>query len=62
MLPCLRLPETLPSLQVGLLAVPAILAHAQYISIGAMIIEMAAALIIGAMVIVYDFATSEELY
>lgn len=45
-----------------MLAVPAILAHAQYISIGAMIIEMAAALIIGAMVIVYDFATSEELY
>eukprot|EP00892_Ulva_mutabilis_P006834 jgi/Ulvmu1/4522/UM002_0248.1 len=47
---------------VGLIAVPAILNHADYIKTGAMLIEICAALSIGAMVAVYDYATQEGYY
>ena len=46
----------------GLVAVPAILAHARYIEVGAMIIELAAAAVIGAMLVVYDHASSADYY
>jgi Vacuolar protein sorting 55 len=41
---------------VGLVAVPAILAHAAYITPGAMMIELCAAASIGMMVVVYDYS------
>lgn len=44
---------------VGLVAVPAILTHAQYITVGAMMIELCAALSIGLMVVVYDYSTQQ---
>lgn len=47
---------------VGLVAVPAILSHADYIKTGAMLIEICAAASIGAMVAVYDYATQEGYY
>jgi hypothetical protein len=47
---------------VGLVAVPAILAHAQYITPGAMMIEMCAAASIGLMVVIYDYSTNESYY
>eukprot|EP01025_Chloroclados_australasicus_P050499 TRINITY_DN5811_c0_g1_i4.p2 TRINITY_DN5811_c0_g1~~TRINITY_DN5811_c0_g1_i4.p2 ORF type:complete len:232 (-),score=15.53 TRINITY_DN5811_c0_g1_i4:678-1304(-) len=45
---------------VGLVAVPAILAHADKITVGAMLIELCAAAAIGAMVAVYDYATTDS--
>lgn len=47
---------------VGLVAVPAILAHAEYITFGAMMIEMCAAASIGLMVVVYDYSTTDAYY
>lgn len=47
---------------VGLVAVPAILMHANYITVGAMLIEICAAASIGAMVAVYDYASQESMY
>lgn len=47
---------------VGLVAVPAILMHASYITVGAMLIEICAAASIGAMVAVYDYASQENMY
>jgi hypothetical protein len=41
---------------VGLVAVPAILMHASYITVGAMMIELCAATSIGMMVVVYDYS------
>jgi hypothetical protein len=47
---------------VGLVAVPSILMHANYITVGAMLIEICAAASIGAMVAVYDYASQENVY
>ena len=47
---------------VGLVAVPAILAHASYITAGAMMIELCAAASIGLMVVVYDYSQHESYY
>ena len=45
---------------VGLVAVPAILAHAEYITFGAMLIELCAAASIGLMVVVYDYSRHDS--
>ena len=47
---------------VGLVAVPAILAHSKYIEVGACVIGLAAAAVIGAMVVVYDHASDSEYF
>jgi hypothetical protein len=47
---------------IGLVAVPAILMHAEYITFGAMMIELCAALSIGLMVVVYDYAIQGSYY
>lgn len=45
---------------VGLVAVPSILAHAEYITFGAMLIELCAAASIGLMVVVYDYSQHDS--
>lgn len=45
---------------VGSIAIPAILAHAQVITTGALVLELLAALVLGATVVVYDFFNSKE--
>ncbi|KAJ9521099.1 hypothetical protein QJQ45_022795 [Haematococcus lacustris] len=45
---------------VGSIAIPAILAHAQVITIGALVMELAAALVLGGTVLVYDYASSRD--
>ncbi|GAX84902.1 hypothetical protein CEUSTIGMA_g12323.t1 [Chlamydomonas eustigma] len=45
---------------VGSIAIPAILAHAQVITTGALIMELAAALVLGATCIVYDYFNSKD--
>lgn len=47
---------------VGLVAVPAILMHAEYITFGAMMIELCAAFSIGSMVAVYDYTIQHSYY
>eukprot|EP00198_Chlamydomonas_reinhardtii_P001607 XP_001690943.1 vacuolar trafficking protein [Chlamydomonas reinhardtii] len=45
---------------VGSIAIPAILAHAKVITIGALIMELAAALVLGATVLTYDYFNSKD--
>eukprot|EP00197_Chlamydomonas_leiostraca_P005688 CAMPEP_0202869064 /NCGR_PEP_ID=MMETSP1391-20130828/11764_1 /ASSEMBLY_ACC=CAM_ASM_000867 /TAXON_ID=1034604 /ORGANISM="Chlamydomonas leiostraca, Strain SAG 11-49" /LENGTH=87 /DNA_ID=CAMNT_0049549315 /DNA_START=245 /DNA_END=508 /DNA_ORIENTATION=- len=45
---------------VGSIAIPAILAHAQVITTGALVMELAAALVLGATVLVYDYHSSKD--
>ena len=47
---------------VGLVAVPAILMHASYITMGAMMIELCAAGSIAMMVVVYDYSRQDSYY
>lgn len=47
---------------VGLVAVPAILAHASYITAGAMMIELCAAAAFGLLVVVYDYSQTSDSY
>ena len=47
---------------VGSVAIPAILAHAQVITAGAMLMELAAVAVLGATVVTYDyFATRDSM-
>eukprot|EP00798_Chlamydomonas_sp_ICE-L_P020848 gene20848-27681_t len=45
---------------VGSIAIPAILAHAQVITTGALIMELAAAFVLGATCVVYDFFSKQD--
>mmetsp|Transcript_14036 Transcript_14036/g.30388 ORF Transcript_14036/g.30388 Transcript_14036/m.30388 type:complete len:133 (+) Transcript_14036:70-468(+) len=45
---------------VGSIAIPAILAHAQVITTGALIMELAAAVVLGATCVVYDYFSNKE--
>lgn len=47
---------------VGCLAIPAILAHAQIITTGALIMQLAAALVLGSIVPVYDYFSSRDSF
>lgn len=48
---------------VGSIAIPAILAHAQIITTGALLMELAAVVVLGATFVVYDyFATRDSAY
>lgn len=47
---------------VGSIAIPAILAHAQIIATGALVMELAAAFILGTGVLLYDYFSSREGY
>ncbi len=47
---------------IGSLAIPAILAHSGTISTGALIMELAAALVLGSALIVYDYYSSQDNY
>ncbi|GIL67091.1 hypothetical protein Vafri_20520 [Volvox africanus] len=46
---------------VGSIAIPAILAHAKIITIGALIMELAAAMVLGATVLTYDYFNSKDI-
>ncbi|GLI66660.1 hypothetical protein VaNZ11_010590 [Volvox africanus] len=46
---------------VGSIAIPAILAHAKIITIGALIMELAAAMVLGATVLTYDYFSSKDI-
>lgn len=45
---------------VGSIAIPAILAHAQVITSGALIMELAAVFVLGATIITYDYFSSRD--
>lgn len=45
---------------VGSIAIPAILAHAQVITTGALAMELLAAFVLGATVVVYDFFNNKD--
>lgn len=47
---------------VGSIAIPAILAHAQVITTGALLMELAAVLVLGATFIIYDYYSSQDSY
>ncbi|GLC39344.1 hypothetical protein PLESTF_000502900 [Pleodorina starrii] len=47
---------------VGSIAIPAILAHAKVITIGALIMELAAAFVLGATVLTYDYFSSRDAF
>ncbi|GIL92881.1 hypothetical protein Vretimale_14799 [Volvox reticuliferus] len=46
---------------VGSIAIPAILAHAKIITMGALIMELAAAMVLGATVLTYDYFNSKDI-
>eukprot|EP00878_Enallax_costatus_P005620 GHUV01005894.1.p2 GENE.GHUV01005894.1~~GHUV01005894.1.p2 ORF type:complete len:132 (+),score=20.08 GHUV01005894.1:293-688(+) len=45
---------------VGSIAIPAILAHAQVITSGALIMELAAAFVLGCTIVTYDYFSSRD--
>lgn len=45
---------------VGSIAIPAILAHAQVITVGALIMELAAAFVLGCTIVTYDYFSSRD--
>eukprot|EP00879_Flechtneria_rotunda_P024361 GHRR01025820.1.p2 GENE.GHRR01025820.1~~GHRR01025820.1.p2 ORF type:complete len:118 (+),score=30.82 GHRR01025820.1:669-1022(+) len=45
---------------VGSIAIPAILAHAQVITSGALIMELAAAVVLGCTIVTYDYFSSRD--
>uniref|UniRef100_A0A7S3VN99 Vacuolar protein sorting 55 n=1 Tax=Dunaliella tertiolecta TaxID=3047 RepID=A0A7S3VN99_DUNTE len=46
---------------VAALAIPSVLAHAQVIKTGALVMELCAAALLGATVLVYDYFSSQDL-
>lgn len=47
---------------VGSIAIPAILAHAQVITTGALLMELAAVFVLGATFLVYDYYAQQDRY
>jgi len=45
---------------VGSIAIPAILAHSQVITVGALIMELAAVVVLGCTVVTYDYFSSKD--